>query len=204
MMQQITIDTARLPDAGLVSFVAHLAPQPAPRIDPGDWIGGEAAERAIALYKERLRSYGRDPNRYRVSSDALRRRILREPIPTIHPLVDAGNILSLASGWPVGCYDPDAIRGAVTLRLGREGETVETLAKGLFDAVNLPVLADELGIFGSPVSDSVRTRIDTRLTGAHYFLYFYGPIEPAALSEQAETLMRQCGLILKTAITVVR
>jgi DNA/RNA-binding domain of Phe-tRNA-synthetase-like protein len=178
MSNEIHIDSERLPAARLLAFTGRVKLSASSGADINGVADDLDADNAIKIYKSQLRSYGRDPNRYRISSDALRRRITREgSISAIHPLVNAGNAISLGTGWPVGCYNIDAIRGTVNLRIGDDGESVETLAKGWLDISRLPVLSDEIGFFGSPVSDSLRTRILPGTIYAQYYLFYYGEID---------------------------
>ena len=66
---------------------------------------------------------GKDPNRYRPSAEALRRRILRDlPLYRIDTLVDLINLVSIRSGYSIGGFDADKIEGDLTLGVGREGE----------------------------------------------------------------------------------
>jgi DNA/RNA-binding domain of Phe-tRNA-synthetase-like protein len=48
----------------------------------------------------------------------------------------------------------------VHLGLGQADDVYEAIGRGQLNIENLPVFRDELGPFGSPTSDSVRTRIN--------------------------------------------
>lgn len=108
---------------------------------------------------------GKDPNRYRPSAEALRRRILRElPLYRIDTLVDLINLVSIRTGYSIGGFDADKIEGALTLGVGREGERYEGIGRGLLNIADLPVYRDQVGGIGTPTSDEERTKISLETT----------------------------------------
>ena len=78
----------------------------------------------IQATRQAYKRLGKDPNRYRPSSEALRRRILRElPLYKVDTLVDLINLVSIRSGYSIGGFDVDKIAGgSLVLGVGREGE----------------------------------------------------------------------------------
>ena len=108
---------------------------------------------------------GKDPNRYRPSAEALRRRILRElPLYRIDTLVDLINLVSIRTGYSIGGFDADKIEGALTLGVGREGERYEGIGRGLLNIAGLPVYRDQVRGIGTPTSDEERTKISLETT----------------------------------------
>ena len=108
---------------------------------------------------------GKDPNRYRPSAEALRRRILRElPLYRIDTLVDLINLVSIRTGYSIGGFDAEKIEGALTLGVGREGERYEGIGRGLLNIAGLPVYRDQVGGIGTPTSDEERTKISLETT----------------------------------------
>ena len=106
------------------------------------------------------KAFGRDPGRYRVSSEALIRRIRRgDGLCHVNSVVDVNNLISVESGLSVGSYDLGMIRGPVTFRKAEHGEGYTGIGKAFLDMENMPVLADDDGIFGSSMSDSTRTMV---------------------------------------------
>lgn len=104
---------------------------------------------------------GKDPNRYRPSAEALRRRILRElPLYKIDTLVDIINLLSIQSGYSIGGFDAGKIDGNLVLGVGREGEIYHGIGRGELNIAGLPVYRDNQGGVGTPTSDEERTKID--------------------------------------------
>lgn len=173
--------------------------------------GGEGgpADQAVEAYKTALTRLGRNPNRYRISSDALLRRCRKDgAVPTILPLVDLNNVLSMRSGWPIGCYDLAKVVSAVSFRQGREGEVMATLGKGDMDVARLPLLADAAGPFGSTISDSVRSRVTEETAAPAFVMYGYGPapnaIGDAALVALIEGVCAQAGGVFGEPAKVVR
>lgn len=154
---------------------------------------GGPADAAVDTYKTALTRLGRNSNRYRISSDALLRRCRKDGLPTILPLVDLNNVLSMRTGWPIGCYDLEVVDGPVTFRQGREDEVMPTLGKGDMDVARLPLLADATGPFGSTVSDSVRTRVTETTATPAFVMYGYGPADEAALIAQVQEVCAQAG-----------
>jgi DNA/RNA-binding domain of Phe-tRNA-synthetase-like protein len=103
---------------------------------------------------------GKDPNRYRPSSEALCRRIVRGiPIYRLNTLVDIINIVSISSGFSIGAFDHDKIQGQVILDIGRSEDQFEAIGRGLLNIEGLPVFRDEISGIGTPTSDCERTKI---------------------------------------------
>ena len=109
-----------------------------------------------AAYK----AFGKDPSRYRVSSEALVRRIGQgKGLYEVNTVVDVNNLISIESGFSVGSYDASKIGQDLIFRIGREGETYTGIGKEEIKIDALPVLADDKGAIGSSTSDSERAMI---------------------------------------------
>ena len=131
-----------------------------------------------AAYK----AFGKDPGRYRISSEALYRRIRQgKELYRINSIVDANNLASLETGFSIGSYDLNAISGDIVLRLGREGEVYTGIGKDSIDLCRLPLLVDEQGPFGGATSDSTRAMITE--TTAACLTVIYGFSTPERLEE---------------------
>jgi DNA/RNA-binding domain of Phe-tRNA-synthetase-like protein len=115
---------------------------------------------AIAAARQAFKALGKDPSRYRVSSEALIRRLAQgKLLHYVNSVVDTNNLVSLHSGLSAGSYRIEALRPPLVFRKAVEGETYEAIGRGPFNLENLPVLADAQGPFGSPTSDSERSKI---------------------------------------------
>ena len=103
---------------------------------------------------------GLDPTRYRPSSESLLRRAVKSKgLYFINSAVDLVNYFSLKMLWPVGLYDADKLKPPITWRIGQEGESYEGIGRDRLNLAHFPLLVDQEGPFGSPISDSMRTRV---------------------------------------------
>lgn len=115
--------------------------------------------------KEAYRVLGKDPSRYRPSAEALTRRIVKgKDLFWINNIVDILNLISLESGFSIGGYDADKIQGTVEFGIGKANEPYEAIGRGALNIEYLPIFRDELGAFGSPTSDSLRTMVTDQTT----------------------------------------
>jgi DNA/RNA-binding domain of Phe-tRNA-synthetase-like protein len=135
---------------------------------------GEAAasDPIITNVRDVFKHTGKDPSRYRPSSEAITRRVISgKGISSINNVVDCGNLVSLMTGIPIGCYDADKITGDITLRIGEKSEVYEGLGRGEVNLEGLPVLVDTNGPFGTPYSDSIRTPVGSECKNLIFILY---------------------------------
>ena len=122
---------------------------------------------------------GLDPTKTRPSSEALLRRVRKgDPLPRINSMVDVCNWCSLEFQLPYGLYDAARIEGDVELRLGRPGELYAGIRKDDVHVGGRIALADAIGPFGNPTSDSARTMVTTATGTA--LLVVFAPRELAA------------------------
>jgi DNA/RNA-binding domain of Phe-tRNA-synthetase-like protein len=174
------------PPAGLDAVIAAVsaAVVAAP---PGD----------VQTVREMYRRIGLDPTKTRPSNEALLRRVRRgDPFPRVNGLVDAVNICSLECQLPYGVYDRAALAGPITLRLGREGEAYGGIRKDSVHVAGRVTVADELGPFGNPTSDSARARVTSATRDALIIVY-------APASTAASTLARVLDLTFARIETAV-
>jgi len=124
------------------------------------WTAPELGEDpAVAALRRLFKAAGTDPSRYRPSSEALLRRLLKgEVLPSIHPLVDLNNQLSVELKVPSCVLREGSFDFPVTLRSGRGGEVLDSL-RGPLDLAGRPLLADTAGPFGTPITDSHRVKV---------------------------------------------
>lgn len=116
----------------------------------------------IADSRSAYKAFGKDPSRYRLSSEALYRRVVRGlGLYKVNNIVDINNLISLNSAYSVGTYDLDKINGDIHFTIADEGETYTGIGKGELNIAYLPVFYDNIGKFGSTTSDSVRAMITT-------------------------------------------
>jgi DNA/RNA-binding domain of Phe-tRNA-synthetase-like protein len=156
---------------------------------------------SVRAVRAMFRGWGVDPSRYRPSSEALLRRVVRgKGLYRISNLVDLNNLGSIETAWPYGTYNRAALEPPVALRLGQPGEKYEGIGKQTWHLAGRPVLADRQGPFGSPISDSVRAMI-TEATSSALTVIFCPSGESRAALEQA--IARQSGRLERFAAAKV-
>ena len=161
-----------------------VAPRIRASIEGREWSEIPGIRGSRAAYK----AFGRNPGRYRVSSEALLRRIRRgDELYHINSVVDVNNLISVESGLSVGSYDLDRIDGPVVFRKAEAGEGYNGIGKDFLDMENMLVLADNLDIFGSSMSDSTRAMVTEKTTNVLVVIYcFEDSIDLASLLDDAE------------------
>ena len=122
-----------------------------------------ASDEIVSSVRRMYRRIGWEPTRYRPSSEAMIRRILKNTeLYNINNLVDLGNIVSTRFHIPLGLYDHDKILGTITIDVGKQNEFYEGLSIYRINAAGKLILRDLSGIFGNPTADSKRTCIDEK------------------------------------------
>ena len=118
---------------------------------------------AIEASRKAYRACGKDPARYRLSAEALLRRVCSgKGLYQISNVVDQLNLVSIISGFSIGGYDAGQIQGEIIFGIGRKDEPYSGIGKGELNIENIPVFRDNLGAFGTPTSDSQRTEVTSR------------------------------------------
>jgi DNA/RNA-binding domain of Phe-tRNA-synthetase-like protein len=145
-------------------------------------------EPVVAAIRSLFRAAGTDPTRYRPSSEALLRRLLKgEALPAIHPLVDLNNCLSVSLRVPSCVMAEGSFEAPVTLRRGEPGERMDSL-RGDFDLAGKPLLADRAGPFGTPITDSSRVAVAESTRRGWLVAYL-----PAGVVDGSEVEAALCG-----------
>lgn len=146
--------------------------------------------RAIQATREAYKRCGKDPSRYRPSSEALCRRILKgQELYRIDTLVDLVNLVSIATGYSIGGFDADKIVGdALMLGIGKKDEPYIGIGRGVFNIEGLPVYRDAQGGIGTPTSDHERTKLDLDTT--HLLAVINGYSGEDGLEQAGEYMQR--------------
>ena len=105
----------------------------------------ETAE--IAPYRDAFQKLGINPNKFMSSIEAIASRIEKKKgFPSINPVVDLGNAMSIKYLLPMGAHDIDAASGDIQVRFSRQGDQFtpfgETMAE-ILDAGELIYSAGE-------------------------------------------------------------
>lgn len=141
----------------------------------------------IKEWRELFKLFNTDPNRYRPSHEALYRRIKKGSfLPLVHSGADLNNFFSLQYVIPFGLYDLKEINGEIKIRVGQKDELYEGLNGRDNQLMNKLVSSDSIGPFGSPIVDSVRTKVTTNTTSALQLVY----LRPSMEKQECEQLVK--------------
>jgi DNA/RNA-binding domain of Phe-tRNA-synthetase-like protein len=137
---------------------------------------------AIAATRAAYKACGKDPNRYRPSSEALCRRMVKGmELYRSLSVIDLINLLSVETGHSIGGFDADKIVGdTLTLGVGRADEPYEAIGRGTLNIAGLPVFRDAVGGIGTPTSDNERTKLTEQTSHLLMTINIYGADRPTA------------------------
>lgn len=125
-------------------------------------------------WRAAFKKLGTDPSRYRPSSEALLRRLLQgNPFFWVNSAVDVNNFFSVHHALPFGIYDKSTLRGNIVCRIGQAADCYLGLNGREMDMNNKLLLADDEGAFGSPIVDSVRSKVTENSSSLIQFLFFH-------------------------------
>lgn len=117
----------------------------------------------LQVIKDSRKAYkalGKDPARYRLSSEALLRRIVKEKgIYKINNIVDINNLMSIKSYYSICAFDISKLEPPIKFTIGTKEDEYYGIGRGLLNIENLPVFEDQISKFGSPTSDSERVKV---------------------------------------------
>jgi len=140
-----------------------------------------------AMYKR----FGIDPTKTRPSSEALLRRVRKgDPLPRVNGLVDLVNWCSAETQISFGLYDLGQVQPPITLRIGDPGEGYDGIRKDHVNVEGRLCLADSVGPFGNPTSDSARTMTTPQTRDVMVVLFVPAQTSDAAAA-QALALTRE-------------
>jgi DNA/RNA-binding domain of Phe-tRNA-synthetase-like protein len=163
----------------------------------GAVLAGEPAwaEAHLASWNEAYLKFGAKPNRTPSSAQALRKRVLKEGrIPSINPVVDLYNSVSLRFAIPVGGESYDAYVGRPHLTIADGIEPFDTMANGEavieHPAPGEIIWRDELGVTCRRWNwrQGTRTRLDS-LTGRMWFVLEALETMPDEALDEAGTML---------------
>ncbi len=110
--------------------------------------------------RKAYKKLGKDPARYRLSSEALLRRIVKgKELYLVNNIVDINNLISLKSYFPICAFDIEKVEPPVQFIIGTKDDEYFGIGRGKLNVENLPVFEDQKGKIGSPTSDSERVKI---------------------------------------------
>jgi DNA/RNA-binding domain of Phe-tRNA-synthetase-like protein len=159
---------------------------------------------ALAALRKLFRAAGCDPTRYRPSSEALLRRLLKgEELPTINLLVDLNNCLSASLAVPCCVMAEEKLSPPFVFRVGKPGESYDSL-RGPFNLEGKPLLVDAQGPCDAPISGNQRVKVTPETKRAWLVAYLpAGVVAPEAAERQLRELLKVAPVahLLLTAVT---
>lgn len=133
-----------------------------------------ASHPPIVALRSLFKQAGCDPSRYRPSSEALLRRLVKGgDLPAIHPLVDVNNCLSADQAVPCCVMRDGSFGTALVYRAGRAKESYQSL-RGPFNLEAKPVLYDEQGPLDAPITGNERVKVLPESRSAWLVAYLPG------------------------------
>ena len=135
---------------------------------------------AIAGTRRLYKALGKDPSRYRVASEALCRRIIRDlGIYRLTTLIDVVNLVSIKSGYAISGLDGDRIKGdTLTMSVGTAEDVYNGIGRGLLNIAGMPVYRDAKGPIATPTSDEERTKFTEQTVTAQININAFAPEMP--------------------------
>lgn len=164
------------------------------------WTAAELGEDpTVAALRRLFKAAGTDPSRYRPSSEALLRRLLKgEELAPIHPLVDLNNQLSVELRVPACVLAAGSFSLPVTLRAGRAGEVLDSM-RGPLDLEGKVLLADAEGPFGTPITDSHRVKVRPETNRAWLVAYLpSGQLDVDAVAGRLDEILEEAPVARRT------
>jgi DNA/RNA-binding domain of Phe-tRNA-synthetase-like protein len=151
----------------------------------------------VASVRTMYKKVGIDPTKTRPSNEALLRRVRKgDTIPRINSAVDIVNWCSLEFQLPYGLYDLSKVSGSVTMRLGAEGESYPGIRKDDVNVSGRITVADTIGAFGNPTSDSARTMVTPAATELLVVVYAPVDVSQQQLARVTEVTAERLALIV--------
>lgn len=151
----------------------------------------------IEATRKAYKSLGKNPTEYRNAAEAMLRRVVKSSgLYHINSIVEVNNLISITSGYSIGSYDIDEIRGDVVLKAADDGAHYAGIGKSSVNIGCIPTLHDDEGAFGNPTSDSQRAMIKEGHRRIMTVLYaFDGTADLQKwLDEFAADLKKYCGV----------
>lgn len=159
--------------------------------------GGPAwAPAHLQAWADVFRQFGAKPQRTPCSAEALRKRVLRDgELPSIDPVVDLYNAISLEYAIPVGGENAEAYVGSPRLVVADGSEPFDTMKEGLpaheFPDAGEVVWRDDQGVTCRRWNwrQGVRTRLDAQAQHMWFILESLPAMPLEALTEAGDKLI---------------
>lgn len=160
-----------------------------------------SAHPTAAALRRLFKASGTDPTRYRPSSEALLRRLLKgEEMPTISPFVDLNNCLSASLAVPCCVMAEEALSPPFLFRAGKAGESYESL-RGPFNLEGKPLLLDSAGPCDAPITGSQRVKVTSETKRAWLVAYLPAGVVSPETAERTLAELLQAAPVAKLVQT---
>lgn len=165
----------------------------------------------LSDWDEVFKAFGAKPKRTPCSAAALRKRVLKEgSLPSLDPVVDIYNAVSIHYAIPVGGENLAAYTGAPRLTLADGSEPFDTFKEGQ-PVVEYPdagevIWRDDLGVTCRRWNwrQGVRTRLDSRAQSMWFILESLPSMPLEALEEAGEELVNNLQRLMPGATAQVQ
>ena len=169
------------------------------------------ADAHLSDWDEVFKAFGAKPKRTPCSAAALRKRVLKEgSLPSLDPVVDIYNAVSIRYAIPVGGENLAAYSGAPRLTLADGSEPFDTFKEGQ-PVVEYPdagevIWRDDLGVTCRRWNwrQGVRTRLDSRAQSMWFILESLPSMPLEALEEAGEELVNNLQRLMPGATAQVQ
>jgi DNA/RNA-binding domain of Phe-tRNA-synthetase-like protein len=143
-----------------------------------------------------FRAAGTDPTKYRPSSEALLRRLVKgEEMPSINPIVDISNCLSAELAVPVCVMATGTFEAPFVFRAGVEGESYVSL-RGPFRLAGRPLLCDANGPLDTPITGNTQVKVTNDTKRATLVAYLPADeVSPAAAGDALTGLVQTASVV---------
>ena len=169
------------------------------------------ADAHLSDWDEVFKTFGAKPKRTPCSAAALRKRVLKDgSLPSLDPVVDIYNAVSIRYAIPVGGENLAAYSGAPRLTLADGSEPFDTFKEGE-PVVEYPdagevIWRDDLGVTCRRWNwrQGVRTRLDSQAQSMWFILESLPSMPLAALEEAGEELVNNLQRLMPGATAQVQ
>lgn len=146
-----------------------------------------------------FRAAGTDPTKYRPSSEALLRRLVKgEEMPAINPVVDISNCLSADLAVPVCVMATGTFSPPFLFRAGQDGERYESL-RGPFRLDGRPLLCDADGPLDTPITGNTKVKVTGATRDAWLVAYLpAGEVSPSQAEAALLSLVESAPVVRVT------
>lgn len=114
----------------------------------------------VEATRKAYKALGKNPSEYRNAAEAMLRRVVKSSgLYHINNIVEVNNLISISSGYSIGSYDLDEVKGSVIYERAEEDLHYAGIGKSNVNIGFIPTLHDDEGAFGNATSDSQRAMI---------------------------------------------